>query len=122
MRKILIIEDNHLVRSTLDKILRGSGFEVVTAKDGVQGVAAFSREHPDLVITDIIMPEKEGLQTIREIRQEQSDAKIIAISGGGRVGNVDYLSKAQELGAIETIAKPFDPEELVERVKRCLAA
>jgi DNA-binding NarL/FixJ family response regulator len=66
------------------------------------------------------MPEKEGLETIREIRDEWPDAKIIAISGGARIGNMDFLDVAGKLGASEIIPKPFDPAELVNVVSRCL--
>jgi DNA-binding response OmpR family regulator len=80
----------------------------------------FRSEKPDLVITDIIMPEKEGIQTITEIRREQPDAKIIAVSGGGRVGNTDFLKIARSLGADDAVAKPVDPDDFTARVRRFL--
>jgi len=86
----------------------------------VRGVRIFRSERPDLVITDIIMPEKEGLETIREIRGQRPDAKIIAISGGARIGNMDFLDIAGKLGASEIISKPFDPSDLIKLVSRCL--
>jgi len=122
MAKILVIDDDPMVRQTIFKILRRGGHEVVMAEDGLRGMAAFRKERPDVVITDIIMPEQEGIQTIKQIRLEMRDAKIIAISGGGRVGNADFLSMAQKLGANEILAKPFLPEELMGRVQNCLAA
>ncbi len=121
MAKILVIDDDVMVRHTITKILRHGGHEVVTAEDGVRGMAAFRKEHPDLVITDIIMPEQEGIATITQIRREASDTKIIAVSGGGRIGNSDFLSMAQKLGANDILAKPFLPEELMGRVRSCLA-
>ena len=121
MPKILVIDDDVMVRNTISKILHHSGFEVVVAEDGVRGIVAFRRERPDLVITDIIMPEKEGIGTITEMRRERPDAKIIAISGGGRIGSADFLGMALKLGAIDVISKPFLPQDLVSRVKVCLA-
>jgi len=95
---------------------------VPIASDGVRGLRMFRSEQPDLVITDIIMPEKEGIETIREIRGDCPDAKIIAISGGGRIGNMDFLKVAEKVGASEIIAKPFDPTGLGNIVSRCLGA
>jgi DNA-binding NtrC family response regulator len=120
MAKILVIDDDVIVRETIVQILEDGGHQVVSAEDGKRGMAAFRSEHPDLVITDIIMPEQEGIQTITEIRGVQPNAKIIAISGGGRIGNTDFLKIARHLGAFDAIAKPFDPDDLLSRVGRCL--
>jgi len=120
MSKILVINDDTIVRQSLTVILEYAGYKVVSAEDGKRGMAAFRSEHPDLVITDIIMPEQEGIQTITEIRGVKPDAKIIAISGGGRIGNTDFLKIARHLGAFDAIAKPFDPDDLLTRVGRCL--
>ena len=122
MPKILVIDDDVLMRNTISKILRHSGFEVIVAEDGVRGLVSFRRDHPDLVITDIIMPETEGIEVIIEMRREQPNTKIIAVSGGGRIGNADFLGMAQSLGAAAILAKPFLPEELISRVRSCLAA
>lgn len=122
MPKILVIDDDVMVRNNICKVLRHSGFEVIAAEDGGRGLASFRRDRPDLVITDIIMPEKEGIETIIEMRREHPDTKIIAVSGGGRIGNADFLSMATSLGAAAVIAKPFLPEELINQVKSCLAA
>jgi two-component system chemotaxis response regulator CheY len=120
MSKILVIDDDTVVRQSLTVILEDAGHEVVSAEDGKRGMAAFRSEHPDLVITDIIMPEQEGIQTITEIRGVKPDAKIIAISGGGRIGNTDFLKIARIFGAMDVIPKPFDPDELLSHVKACL--
>jgi len=122
MPKILVIDDDLMVRNTIAKILRHGGFEVIIAEDGARGLVSFRREQPDLVITDIIMPEKEGIEVIIEMRRERPDTKIIAVSGGGRIGNADFLGMAKSLGAAAVIAKPFLPEDLISRVKTCLAA
>lgn len=114
--KILVIEDDHLVRFALSKILQRSGYEVVTAGDGKRGMAVFRSEHPDVVVTDIVMPEQEGAETIIMIRHERPEVKIIAISGGARIGNLDYLGMARALGADEVLRKPFEAEELLSRL------
>jgi CheY-like chemotaxis protein len=116
--KILVIDDDDLVLYTLSRILRGNGDTVITAKNGAQGLDAFRSERPDIVVTDIIMPEQEGLGTIVMIRRESADVKIIAISGGGRIANLDVLEAARALGADDVIAKPFEPETLLERLAR----
>ncbi len=122
MQKILVIDDNVVVRNTLVQILEGEGYQVVSAEDGRRGLSVFRAEHPDLIITDVIMPEKEGIETIRDIRGECPNAKIIAISGGGRIGNTDFLRIARQLGASDVIAKPLDPDYFISVVKSRLAA
>ena len=116
--KILVIDDDHLVRYALSKILSSYGYEVVTAADGKRGMTVLRDEHPDVVITDIIMPEQEGIDTIIQIRRERPGIKIVAISGGGRIRNIDFLEMAQSLGADEVLAKPFEADELLSRLLR----
>jgi two-component system, chemotaxis family, chemotaxis protein CheY len=118
--KILVIDDDLTVRSAMVQFLKDLGYDVVTAENGHRGLRMFRSEKPDLVITDIIMPEKEGIQTITEIRRERPDAKIIAVSGGGRVGNTDFLKIARSLGADDAVAKPVDPDDFTARVRRFL--
>ena len=122
MQKILVIDDNVVVRNTIVQLLEGEGYAVVSAEDGRRGLTVFRSEKPDLVITDIIMPEKEGIETIRDIRDACPDAKIIAISGGGRIGNTDFLRIARQLGASDVIAKPLDPDHFINIVRERLAA
>lgn len=119
--RILVIDDDLLVRRTIVRILRGAGYETLVAENGSLGLDLFERERPDLVITDIIMPEKEGIETIRAIRQLSPEAKIIAMSGGGRTGNADFLAMAGKLGASDTLHKPFGAAQLVASVARWLA-
>jgi DNA-binding response OmpR family regulator len=121
MTKILVIDDDTIVRNTIIQILEDESYEVLSAEDGIRGMALFRSEQPDLVITDIIMPEQEGIQTITEMRKTKPDAKIIAMSGGGRIGNTDFLKIALVLGAMNVIPKPFDPDELLMIVSACLA-
>jgi CheY-like chemotaxis protein len=121
MTKILVIDDDALVRTTLGRLLRDAGYEIATAEDGVRGMAMFRSEQPDLVITDIIMPEQEGIETIAEMRKARPDAKIIAVSGSGRFGDADFLKMARSLGAMDIVSKPFDADELLTIVENCLA-
>src|SRR5665213_3241891 len=88
--KVLVIDDDHLVRRTISRILQTGGYRVALAEDGAKGVAKFRSERPDLVITDIIMPEKEGIETIIELLRDNPQARIIAVSGGGRLGSMDF--------------------------------
>jgi CheY-like chemotaxis protein len=120
MPKILLIDDDPLVRRVISRILKYEGYELLLADDGRRGLELFRSEQPELVITDIIMPGKEGIETIQEIRAISPDAKIIAISGGGRIGNTDYLSIAEKFGAREVLSKPFEPAQLTDSILRCL--
>jgi DNA-binding response OmpR family regulator len=120
MAKILVIDDDRMVRETLKIILTAAGHEVVLTEDGNKGLRAFSEFTPDLVITDILMPEKEGMETIRDLRGLRPDVPIIAISGGGRVGNMSFLRVAERFGANRTITKPFEPDHVVATIAELL--
>src|SRR5690349_24914916 len=104
MSKVLVIDDDRMVRDTLKIILEAAGHEIVLANDGRQGVKAFTEIQPDLVITDILMPEKEGIETIADLRRLRPNLPIVAISGGGRIGNMNFLKLARSFGANHTIA------------------
>ncbi len=120
MQTILVIDDDAMVRDAMVRLLQFRGYNVAAAQNGVEGVAAFISEEPDLVITDILMPEKDGLETIDEMRHLRPDAKIIAISGGGRAMPDDLLKMAQDLGAADALTKPIDAEQFLRRVALCL--
>ena len=90
------------------------------ANDGVEALVQAKKHHIDVLITDIIMPRKEGIETIVEIREMNSEIKIIAISGGGRRGNQDFLKMAEMVGANYSLAKPFEPHDLLKILKTCL--
>lgn len=120
-RQILIIEDDFAVRELILQTLSKAGYEVIAAEDGVEGLNLFREKNPDLVITDIVMPQKEGLQTIIEMRQESPGVKVIAMSGGGRYSNADYLKLARKFGARKTVAKPFMRDEMLAAVREVLA-
>ena len=121
MARILIIDDEELARYALRDALQSAGHDVAEAEDGIAGIKLYRAETFDLVITDIIMPEKEGLGTISEILEDNPTQKIIAISGGGRVGYGGHLESASMLGASSTLAKPFSDKELLDCVTACLA-
>jgi CheY-like chemotaxis protein len=119
--RILLIDDEAPVLHTLQMLLEESGYAVTVARNGKDGVTAFRTVRPDLVLTDIIMPDQEGIETIMQIRRDSPDARIIAMSGGGRIGNSDFLAIASALGANATIAKPFDVDDLLILVERTLS-
>jgi DNA-binding response OmpR family regulator len=118
--RILVIDDDPLVRGTLRAVLETAGYEVTIATDGQAGLDAFRQSPPAMIITDIVMPEVEGIEMIRQVRSQAPKLPILAISGGGRTGPADYLRMAQRLGATEVLSKPFDPDELIAVVARCL--
>ena len=109
---VLVIDDEAVVRVTLARMLEAAGYRVLQATNGREGVQVFARERIDIVICDIIMPEQEGIETIGQIRCKNRTVKIIAMSGGGRVGSGGFLEMAARLGADCTLAKPFGREEL----------
>ena len=121
MANILVIDDDAQVRAVLREILEPEGHSVTEAPDGQVGVRICPEKHPELVITNIIMPEKDGLETIRELKRDYPDLKIIAISGCDNGDKKGYLSLAEAYGAAHTFEKPFDPDELRHCVSEMLA-
>ncbi|MCP3876655.1 MAG: response regulator [Desulfobacteraceae bacterium] len=117
MKKILIIDDETPIRTMLIKLLERNKFQVIEAIDGNQGIKLFKKHHPDLTITDLIMPEKEGLETISELKKINPDVKIIAMSGGGVGDPKTYLNIASKLGAVRAFAKPVDNNILLSAIK-----
>jgi len=120
MSKILVIDDELQSREMMKEMLEREGHDVETATDGVKGIKIFRKNDPDLVITDLIMPDKEGIETIMELRDISPAVKIIAVSGGGRYDPKDSLKMAQDLGADLVFKKPFERKELVDAVKKLL--
>lgn len=118
--RILVIDDDEQMRKLLRQVMEWSGYEVVEAEDGRAGMRMQEQLQADLVITDLIMPEQEGLETITALKEMYPGVKIIAISGGGRIGPEAYLPAAKELGADKVFSKPFDVKELAEAVKELL--
>ena len=118
--RILVIDDDDQMRVLLRQVMEWAGYEVMEAEDGREGMQKQRRQPANLVITDLIMPEQEGLETISLLRKEFPQTRIIAISGGGRIGPEAYLPAAQELGADRVFSKPFDVRELAGAVKELL--
>jgi DNA-binding response OmpR family regulator len=118
MADILVIDDEEALRRLIVRILRAEGHAVREAANGREGLRLFREAPPALLITDIVMPDQEGIETIIELRREAPDFPILAISGGGEG---IYLRMAAGVGATETLAKPFGADELVAAVERLLA-
>ena len=119
--RLLVIDDDELVRATLVDMLQTAGFEVITAKNGRVGLELLETISVAAIITDILMPEQEGLETIREARQRYPSVRILAISGGGAGGpEIQLLRFAESFGADQTLAKPFTPSQLVAVVRTLL--
>lgn len=119
-KSILVIDDNEIILKMICDLLNRSGFDVLSASDGVQGLKAYYAGLPRLVITDLIMPNKEGLEVIMELNKQDPKPKIIAISGGGRLEPQSYLPMAEMLGADHVLEKPFHPAELIALVKELI--
>lgn len=120
MAKILLVDDDALVRTSLAYALEDAGHAVVQAGNGDEGLAALNRDTFDAVVLDILMPEREGIETIREIRKKWTSLPVLAMSGGDKTGWSDFLRMASALGANDTLAKPFTASEFVERIARLL--
>lgn len=121
MKKILVIDDNPTMRDLVKDILDKGGFEITLAEDGVDGINKLNESTPEVVITDIVMPNKEGFETISDIRASNPQIYIIAMSGGGTMDKEVLLDIAEKLGAHKTLKKPFQPSMLLETVNSLLS-
>ncbi len=122
MVRILVVEDEAVIRAWLAQVLRHADFEVQEARNGTEALRLHQAQPFDLVITEIVMPDKEGLELIRELHQETPETKIIAISGSERPGISTYLKIAKMFGAAEVLVKPFSEQELLTTVHQVLGA
>jgi len=120
MARILLIDDDNTLRTMLRLTLTHFGHTVIEARNGREGLELFSQAETDLVITDIVMPEKEGLEVLMALRHRDPPVKIIAISGGGRVSATDYLRIARQMGAAKVLAKPFSNRALIAAIDELL--
>jgi YesN/AraC family two-component response regulator len=118
MYNILVVDDEPMIREGLKMALEMEGHKTCTAADGSEALRMINEHKPDLVITDIIMPESDGIEVICTIRDKFPDIKILAISGGGRISAKDHLKIAQQLGASGIMTKPFSTAELVTEITR----
>jgi CheY-like chemotaxis protein len=120
MAKILLVDDNFDLLEIQRIVLGHAGHEVVTARDGKEALWEAGRATFSLLITDVIMPEVDGLDIIIALRHRQPDLKIIAVTGGGQMNAINYLEIARKLGAVGTLAKPVSGPRLLEAVASAL--
>ena len=121
MARILVIDDDEIMNDMIVQLLSEAGYEAEGALDGSRGLKLLETQPFDLIVTDIVMPERDGLETILAIRKQSKAVPIIAVSGGGRLGPEQYLLMAREFGADYIFQKPFDAERFLEAVRACLA-
>jgi CheY-like chemotaxis protein len=117
MASIIVIEDDPGVRRVLLCTLQNAGHAVYAVDNGRDGLRAVTERHPDVVVTDIVMPDSDGLEVIRLLRSDHPGVRIIAISGGGMICRTTYLELARLLGAHLTLQKPVLPSDLVRAVE-----
>jgi DNA-binding NtrC family response regulator len=120
MTRILLVDDDDLSRGAIHRMLERAGFTVFSTGHGSQAIIRYKTDPTDVVITDLIMPETDGLEIIQELRKIDPAVRILAISGGGRVDAEEYLSVARKFGALEVLPKPFTGQELKQAVERTL--
>lgn len=120
MKKILIVDDDEQIIRAIKKILTRNNYDTDTAENGQVALDKLAQNNFDLIITDIIMPQKEGIELIRDLRKNYPDLPVIAMSGGGRVEPENYLDVAQKLGADCMLKKPFSTEELLNLLRDVL--
>ena len=120
MKRILVIDDEELMLTYLRDLLEAEGYEVITAANGAEGLALYETDPVDLVITDIIMPVKDGLDTILELKKQSPDLPVIAISAGGNIPKERYLAVASYMKNTKTLAKPFTRDQLISAVQEHL--
>lgn len=120
MADILLIEDDEMALETAAIILESAGHNVVSANDGEQGMRLFEQAHFDVVVTDVVMPNKDGIEVLVALKKDDKEPKIIVISGGGRTSARDYLEMADVIGADATLQKPFTATELIGAVEGVL--
>jgi DNA-binding NtrC family response regulator len=120
MSDILLVDDDDQLRTMMRLVLQRAGHTVREASDGHEAMSLFRDRPGDLIVTDLVMPEKEGLAVILEMRRINSQVKIVAMSGGGRVNPDNYLEVAKKFGAGDVLRKPFSNQELLDTVQRLL--
>ena len=121
MATILVIEDNSEIRNVLCVMLEKAGHEVREALNGEEGIEKYREWRADLVMTDLFMPKKAGIETISELMEINPEVKIVAMTAHGTVEQYDFLRVAEALGAVATMDKPFSNKELLDTVEAALA-
>jgi len=122
MSPILVIDDDQQITHLLQDVLELGGYQVITTQRAIEGLHHLETSTFDLVVTDVIMPDKDGLETIREVRQRYPLTKILAISGRMTKGGVDVLAIAKRMGAHRVLSKPFNIQDLIQSVRMLLEA
>jgi CheY-like chemotaxis protein len=117
--RVLLVDDDPGARKVARRMLERSGHDVAESENGLHGVALLRTASFDLVVTDIVMPVMNGLEFIKTARQIEPSLKVVAMSGGGRTGNVDYLESARQHGAAATLHKPFTLTDLTDSIGQC---
>jgi DNA-binding response OmpR family regulator len=114
---ILVVDDDAAVRASLACCLQASGYQTITAENGEEGLARFLSDSPDAILIDIVMPERDGIETMLQMRQERPEARVIAMSGGGMIEGRHYLKTALSLGANMILEKPIDVSRLLAAIR-----
>ncbi|MCP4135936.1 MAG: response regulator [bacterium] len=120
MAKILVIDDDSKFRKMFRQMLEKAGYEIQEAENGGEGIKIYVEDPADLVITDIFMPEKEGIETIFELKRDYPGIKVIAISGGGKTGDFRFLEYTKEFGVTEIFSKPFEKNVILGKIEEIL--
>lgn len=120
MKKVLVIDDQDSLRNMLVRMLKSNDFEARSAENGSEGMAICRDWAPDVILTDVFMPEQDGLETIRAVRKLRKDIGIIAMSGGGEMGEFEMLRTARMMGATRILTKPFTMAELMNALDEVL--
>ena len=120
-KRVLVIDDDDAIRLFIRRVLEHHRYEVMEARDGDEGIRVYRSSKPDLVLLDLYMPEKDGLETLKELRQEKPPPKVVTMSGGGPKYDVTILQSARFLGSNSALVKPFSIGELLELVRGMLA-
>lgn len=113
MIRIMVVDDDEAFRQTVCELLAEGDFEILSAESGTQLFTVLKKQSVDIVLTDIVMPDEDGLEIVRKIKKMNPAPKIVAMSGGGRIAATDYLEIARLMGVSATIRKPFKQQELV---------
>lgn len=116
-RRILVVDDSKFMRMLLGDLLSKNGFEVLEAESGEEAVQVYLQEKPDLVTLDILMPGRDGIETVHDLRKEDPDARIVMVTA---LGMEDYIQRALDAGANGYILKPFSPERVLETLQKVL--
>ncbi|MFP4492220.1 MAG: response regulator [Spirochaetaceae bacterium] len=116
-KRVLVIDDDDYVRDLYKVALEEQDFQVETAENGKVGVKKYQSFTPDAVVLDVLMPDQEGVETIRELRNLDSTVKVIAVSGGGKIHAKNYLDMMRHFGAVETFEKPVSMKRLIDSIE-----